>query len=100
MSFAALPPVPISGLTDSEYQLLAAIHENIAALTGQSDATYKAVVSGQIGVSVPEAQVQDVDFSGDANSVISNMGATLQYLINDVQGLRDALNALITQLRS
>lgn len=100
MSFAALPPVPISGLTDAEYQLLVAIHENIALLTGQGFAGNRAIVSGQVTVTgAPDATVSGVSISGSPND-LANTALALQYLINDVQSLRDTLNALITQLRS
>lgn len=100
MSFAALPPVPTSGLTDAEYQLLVAIHENIALLTGQSVASSKAIVSGQVTVvSAPDATVPNVSVTGSSSDLV-NTTLALQYLINDVQSLRDTLNVLIAQLRS
>ena len=96
MSFSALPPVPVSGLTVAEFQLLAAIHQNITLLIGQNLAAYKAVISGQITLSpAPDASISVVDTTD-----ISTVANSIQYLINDVQNLRDTLNILIAQLQT
>ena len=101
MSFAALPPVPQSGLTEAEYRLLAAIHENINLLTGQSTSVSKAIISGQVTVAgAPAGSATPVAISGAAATDIAQIAATLQVLINDVQALRDTVNILVAQLRS
>jgi len=100
MSFSALPPVPTSGLTAAEFQLLAAIHQNIILLTGQNLAAYKAVLSGQITLTAaPDGSASALNLSGN-ESDIATIAATLQVLISDVQNLRDAVNILIAQLRT
>jgi outer membrane murein-binding lipoprotein Lpp len=96
MSFAALPPVPTSGLTDAEFQLLAAIHQNIGLLTGQNIAAYKAVVAGQLTL----ADAPDGQATGVTSTDVVALATTVQYLISDVQSLRDTVNILIAQLRS
>ena len=96
MSFVALPPVPTSGLTEAEFQLLAAINQNLNVLTGQITTDYKAVISGQITLmEAPELQSTGLT-SADSGAVAS----ALQVLISDVQALRDTVNILIAQLRS
>jgi len=101
MSFSALPPVPQSGLTEAEYRLLAAIHENITLLTGQSAQANKAIISGQLTVAgAPEGNATAVTVSGVPATDIAQIAATLQTLINDVQSLRDTVNILVAQLRS
>lgn len=100
MSFVALPPVPSSGLTQAEFQLLAALTQNIALLTGQSVGSYKAVVSGQFTLSfAPDGAATPVSITGSPNDLV-NLALGLQTLINDVQALRDTVNILIAQLRS
>jgi hypothetical protein len=100
MSFAALPPVPTSGLTDAEFQLLAAIHQNIGILTGQVSSGYKAVIPAQLTLAfAPDGEASAVSLTGSAND-LATLAGTLQVLINDVQSLRDTVNILIAQLRS
>lgn len=100
MSFSALPPVPTSGLSEAEFQLLVAITQNILLLTGQSVAANKAVITGQITVvGAPEIQASPSPLVGTLAD-IPNLAATLQTLISDVQSLRNTLNVLIAQLRS
>lgn len=100
MSFVALPSIPTSGLSDAEFQLLAAISQNLGLLTGQSLAGYKAVTSGQLTLSsAPAGNAQSVSITGTAND-LANIAISLQTLINDVQSLRDTVNILIAQLRS
>lgn len=96
MSFAALPPVPTSGLTQAEFQLLAAISQNLSQLIGQSSPEFRALVAGQVTVSTaPDGTAQGLS-SFDTVA----LATTLQSLINDVQVLRSTLNTLIAQLRS
>ena len=99
MTYAALPPVPTSGLTDAEFQLLAAIHENISLLTGQPVTSDAAVTLGQISLSgAPDSTIPPSLLANTAD--LATVALLLQYLINDVQSLRDTVNTLITQLRS
>lgn len=100
MTFVALPPIPTSGLTEAEFQLLAALTQNISILTGQIPSASKAVVSGQLTVSfAPEGQAAVFSLSGSPSD-LANLAVSLQTLINDVQALRDTVNILIAQLRS
>lgn len=100
MSFAALPPVPMVGLNQAEFQLLAAIHQNISLLTGQSLAAYRAIIAGQVTVNdAPEGTASAVTLAGNSGD-IATLAATVQSLISDVQNLRDTLNILIAQLRT
>ena len=95
MSFVALPPVPTSGLSEAEFQLLAALTQNISVLTGQVSSSSKAIIPGQLTLGfAPDGQA-----SGAANDV-ATLTTELQILINDVQALRDTLNILIAQLRA
>lgn len=100
MSFVALPPVPTSGLSEAEFQLLAAITQNISVLTGQSVSASKAITSAQLTLGfAPDGAASPVSISGSAND-LTNIAVELQVLISDVQSLRDTLNILIAQLRS
>lgn len=100
MSFAALPPVPTSGLTEAEFQLLSAISQNISQLTGQTGTTYRALVAGQISTEyAPDGTATGVAISGSLGDIVP-LAASLQALISDVQALRDTLNTLIAQLQS
>lgn len=95
MSFVALPPVPTSGLSEAEFQLLAALTQNISVLTGQVSSSSKAIIPGQLTLGfAPDGQASGV--AGD----VATLTAELQILINDVQALRDTLNILIAQLRA
>lgn len=101
MSFAALPPVPQSGLTEAELRLLSAMHENISLLTGQNLAESRAVIVGQITLAgAPSATTAVPSISGFPANDVAQLAASFQALINDVQSLRDTLNILIAQLRS
>lgn len=96
MSFVALPPVPTSGLSEAEFQLLAALTRNISVLTGQILSSSKAITPGQLTLApAPDGQV-----TGVSTVDIAVLATELQTLINDVQALRDTLNILIAQLRS
>lgn len=96
MSFVALPPVPTSGLSEAEFQLLAALTQNISVLTGQVSSSSKAIVPGQLTLAfAPDGQA-----TGVSASDVVTLAAELQILISDVQALRDTLNILIAQLRS
>ena len=100
MSFVALPPVPNSGLTEAEFQLLAAITQNISVLTGQVSSVSKAIIPGQLTLGfAPDGQATGASVTGSPNDIAS-LASELQILINDVQALRDTLNILIAQLRS
>lgn len=100
MSFVALPPVPTTGLSEAEFQLLAAITQNISVLTGQRISSSKAIVAGQLTLGfAPDGTAAPVAISGSPNDIAS-LAVELQTLINDVQALRDTLNILIAQLRS
>lgn len=100
MSFVALPPVPTSGLSEAEFQLLAAITQNISVLTGQVSSSSKAIIPGQLTLGfAPDGSATPVSVSGSPNDIVS-LASELQILISDVQALRDTLNILIAQLRS
>lgn len=100
MSFSALPPVPTSGLSEAEFQLLAALTQNVSLLTGQGLSTYRALISGQFTVQYPaDLSASPITSSGTTNDIPA-LAASLQALINDVQALRDTVNAIVTQLRS
>lgn len=100
MSFVALPPVPTTGLSEAEFQLLAAITQNISVLTGQLASSSRAIITGQLTLGfAPDGAAVPVSVSGSPND-IANLAVELQTLINDVQALRDTVNILIAQLRS
>lgn len=100
MSFASLPPVPTSGLSQAEFQLLSAISQNIGQLIGQGSTEFRAVIAGQVTVSLaPEGSATGATVTGTVSDVVG-LAASLQALINDVQVLRSTLNTLIAQLRS
>jgi hypothetical protein len=101
MSFAALPPIPQSGLTEAELRLLSAMHQNISLLTGQNVAESKAIISGQVTLTgAPAATTAFPSISGSPANDVAQLATAFQALINDVQSLRDTLNILIAQLRS
>ncbi len=96
MSFVALPPVPTTGLSEAEFQLLAALTQNISVLTGQIASSSRAIIPGQLTLGfAPDGQATQVS-SNDTATIATE----LQILINDVQALRDTVNILIAQLRS
>lgn len=100
MSFVALPPVPTSGLSEAEFQLLAAITQNISVLTGQVSSSSRAIITGQLTLGfASDGSATPVSVSGSPNDIVS-LASELQILISDVQALRDTLNILIAQLRS
>lgn len=100
MSFVALPPVPTSGLSEAEFQLLAALTQNISVLTGQTLSSSKAIVPGQLTLGfAPDGESAPVSITGSPNDLAA-IAVSLQILINDVQLLRGTLNILIAQLRN
>tara|TARA_R110000868_G_scaffold2031_4_gene15902 strand:+ start:8035 stop:8373 length:339 start_codon:yes stop_codon:yes gene_type:complete len=111
MSFSAIPGVPQAGLNEWQFQFMNSTKQNLEQLTGQSgSSTYKAVLSGQIGIiAVPEQAIRQVTIGGGgytisganvaANEDLISLATNVQALIGDVAVLHDAVNTLIAQLR-
>ena len=99
MSFTAMPPIPSTGVTQDEALLLAAIVDNLSLLTGEYNSGETAITKGSItvqynsGSSIPATLLNRTP---DTATLV----AIIQYLINDVQSLRDTVNTLIRQLNS
>lgn len=99
MTFTSMPSIPSSGVTQDEALLLAAIVDNISSLIGEYGDGDTAVTKGSItlayasGSSIPETLLNKAP---DTATLV----AIIQYLINDVQSLRDTVNTLIRQLKS
>lgn len=109
--FAAIPNIPLTGLTDWQAYVLSALKENVEILTGvRGGSDGKAVVQGYITVSqVPALTMTRVSATG-AGYVVSNVRVpaaedyaklltNVQELANDVATLRTALNTLIAQMK-
>jgi hypothetical protein len=109
--FAAVPNIPMTGLTDWQSYVLSALKENVEILTGARGGTGgRAVVSGNITVAaVPTGTMTRVTAQG-ASYTISGVTVpsaddyvklltNVQELANDVATLRASVNALLIQLK-
>lgn len=109
--FAAVPSIPLSGLTDWQSMVLSALKENVEVLTGVRGGTDgRAVVSGYITVAPAPTQTMTQVTAQGSSYTISDvlvpsasdyavLLGNVQSLANDVANIRATLNALITQLK-
>lgn len=109
--FAAVPSIPLSGLTDWQAYVLSALKENVEVLTGARGGTDgKAVVQGNITVTqVPTLTMTRVSATGNSYTISGvtvpaaddyvKLLTNVQELANDVATLRVALNTLIAQMK-
>ena len=112
MSFSAMPPVPMVGLDSFIAAFMLATKQNMELLTGQyGDIRFRSVVRGQVTVQpTPAASLTQLTAKGKGVTISGADVPTLadyrellkntQFLVNDVETLRQTVNALISQLRS
>jgi hypothetical protein len=112
MAFSAMPPVPQVGLDSFIASFMLATKQNVEILTGQfGDTRFRPVYRGQVSVqSIINAQMQQVTAKGAGYNISGSNVPTLtdyieliksvQLLANDVEVMRQTLNALITQLKA
>ena len=112
-SFTAIPNIPQSGLTDWQFNTLTSMKENLELLMGarrSAGTNTKALLSGQVTVANPPAQVMTAISSTGAGFLISNRRVAsledytqalrdLQTLADDVANLRATVNTLVNQLK-
>lgn len=111
MAFVSMPSVPVSGVSTQEFQLFAAVKQNIEELTGQANAEFAAVLRGNITVqpvgnllsSQPTITGTSYTISGVGTvpsfEDFANVAATTQRLVSDVEAIRDRLDILLSQLK-
>lgn len=113
MSFSAMPPVPMVGLDSFIAAFMLSTKQNVELLTRQyGDARFSSVLRGQVTVLPVTAQLQQLTAKGDGLDISGGTGTvptltdyqellkSVQLLVNDVEVMRQTLNALITQLKA
>lgn len=112
MTFSAMPPVPMTGIDSFIAGFMQATKQNVEVLTGQyGDAQFRAIVKGQVAVQpTPAASLLQLSAKGTGVIISGASVPTLadyqellkgvQFLVNDVEVLRQTVNALINQLRA
>lgn len=111
--YAAIPAIPLSGLTNWQGYVLSALKENVEVLTGVrgTDSSSRAIVKGQITVgAAPTQNMVRVSAQGSGYTVSNvtvpsiddyvKLLSDVQTLANDVASLRTTLNTLIAQLKA
>lgn len=111
-TFAAIPAVPQSGLTDWQFRVLSVMKEDVELLIGtRGNGALKAVTKAQLSVdAAPTQTMQQVTAEG-AGFTISGVQVpslddyvklltNVQQVANDVAQLRNTLNSLIAQLKA
>lgn len=109
--FTAVPSLPPAGLEPAQYQLLAAMKENVELLTGtrgELDGASRAITRDAVSVPAATAQFTSLSARGSGYTVngvqlvslsdYQNLLRDVQNLAADVNTLRTALNALLQQL--
>jgi hypothetical protein len=111
--FSGIPTVPQSNVDEATAQLLNAMKQNLELLTGsrgEVDGASKALLRGTVTVStVANPQLQSVSPRGAGFTIggaqvpaytdYIALLADFQRLANDVNAMRETLNALIGQLK-
>lgn len=112
MTFSAMPPVPMVGLDSFIAAFMLSTKQNVELLTGQyGDVRFRSVLKGQITVQPASGSLLqltakgtglDVAGAGFAPALADYQEAlkSVQLLANDVEVIRQTLNALINQLRA
>lgn len=113
MSFAAMPAVPMTGLDSFIASYMYAVKQNVEMLTGQyGDQSFRAVLSGFITVQPATGTLLQITAKGAGWDIAGGTGTvptladyfellkSTQLLANDVEVLRQTVNALIAQLRA
>jgi hypothetical protein len=113
MSFSAMPPVPMVGLDSFIAGFMLATKQNVELITGQyGDARLRAVFKGEVTVLPVTATLQQLTAKGAGWDIAGGTGTvptlddygellkSVQLLVNDVEVIRQTLNALINQLRA
>lgn len=111
MAFSAMPPVPMTGLDSFIAGFMLATKQNVELLTGQyGDTRFRSVLKGSIGVTPVTATLLQITAKGNGVDISGTQVPTLadyqelvksvQFLANDVEVLRQTVNALVTQLQS
>lgn len=112
MSFSAMPPVPQVGLDSFIAAFMLSTKQNVELITGQyGDARFRAVLKGEITVLPVMASLQQLTAKGNGidlggGNIVPTLAdyqellKSVQLLVNDVEVIRQSLNALINQLRA
>lgn len=111
MTFSAMPPVPMTGLDSFIAGFMLSTKQNVELLTGQyGDPRFRSVLRGSVTVMPVTATLLQITAKGNGVNISGSDVPTLadyrellksvQYLANDVEIMRQMLNALVTQLRS
>lgn len=111
--YAAIPAIPLSGLTNWQGYVLSALKENVEVLTGVrgTDSSSRAIVKGQITVgAAPTQNMVRISAQGSGYNVsgvnvpssedYAKLLSDVQTLATDVANLRTTLNTLIAQLKA
>jgi hypothetical protein len=111
--YAAIPAIPISGLTNWQGYVLSALKENVEVLTGArgTDSYSRALIKGQLTVgAAPIQNMTRVSAQGAGYTVsgvtvpsvddYAKLISDVQTLASDVANLRTTLNTLIAQLKA
>jgi hypothetical protein len=113
MTFAAMPPVPMVGLDSFIAAFMLSTKQNVELLTGQyGDIRFRSVLKGQVTVLPASGSLQQLTAKGAGYDIAGGAGVvptiedyqellkSVQLLVNDVEVMRQTLNALITQLKA
>jgi hypothetical protein len=112
--FTGIPSLPQIGVEEWQYRFLNAVKQNVELLIGsrgEQDASSRAVIKSGITITkAPEPTLRAVTAVGSGFTISGTQVPALadyqqlvqdvQALTNDVTQLRDAVNTLISQLRS
>lgn len=113
MSFSAMPPVPMVGLDSFIAAFMLSTKQNVELITGQyGDTRFRAVLKGQVTVLPASSTLTQLTAKGSGLDIAGAVGTVptladyhellknVQLLANDVEVLRQTVNALIMQLKS
>lgn len=111
MTFSAMPPVPMVGLDSFIAGFMLSTKQNLELLTGQfGDPRFKSILKGSVGVMPVTATLLQITAKGNGVDISGTQVPTLadyqellksvQFLANDVEVIRQTLNALAAQLQS
>ena len=110
MPFAAMPPVPMTGLDSFIASFMLATKQNVELLTGQyGDLNLRAVVRGQVSLTPVTMTLTGVSARGDGVSIsgtdvptladYQELVRTVQLLANDLSSTVSTLNALMASMK-
>jgi len=112
MPFAAMPSVPMTGLESFITGFMLATKQNVELLTGQfGDTNLRAVVRGQIAVQPVNATFTNLSARGEGYNIsgtgnvptledYAELLKSVQLIANDLETVRQTLNALLTAMKA